>query len=74
MKQNSAKSAAMRGGKQIGESLAEPECNEAWRNLLGVLPFGDKFDDLNEPLPWDASLIQDMSIVGILGEVDTILP
>ncbi len=55
---NSAKSAIKRGGKQIGEGLAESSCNASMRNLLGLLPFGDRFDDADEPLPLDIDLIQ----------------
>ncbi|WP_292433361.1 RHS repeat-associated core domain-containing protein [Methylobacter sp.] len=69
---NSAKSAAKRGGKQLGEGFAEPECNESYRNLLGLLPFGDKFDDKDEPLPQDLDLINGQSLTDLLGEFGTI--
>ena len=34
------------------ESAVEPASNACARNLLGVAPFGEEFDDPHEPSPW----------------------
>ncbi len=41
-----------RGTQQIHESFNDP-AGPSFRNLLGVLPFGQEFDDPLEPLPQD---------------------
>ncbi len=69
---NSAKSAALRGAKQVIESLEESKCKESLRNLLGLLPFGDKFDDINEPLPQDINIFHNGSLRDYLGEIGTV--
>jgi type VI secretion system secreted protein VgrG len=69
---NSAGSAAQRGLKQLGEAAKESSDCATPRNLLGVLPFGDKFDDPDEPLPQDLNLFHGESTRSILGELGTI--
>ena len=73
LKLNSAKTASIRGAKQIGEAFAEDPCKANAKNLLGVLPFGDRFDDLDEPMPWE---IKDWggSFMDHMGEFGTLLP
>ena len=41
-----------RGSQQLSESF-EDRSGPSARNLLGLLPFGQKFDDPVEPLPQD---------------------
>ena len=73
LKFNSAKSASVRGAKQIGEAFAEKSCDTSAKNLLGVLPFGDRFDDKSEPMPWE---IKEWGggFIDHLGEFGTWLP
>ncbi len=46
-----ASGAYNRGMIQWNEALNEKGSDAHWRNLLGPLPFGQDFDDPNEPLP-----------------------
>jgi len=41
-----------RGSQQIRESFNDP-AGPSFRNVLGLLPFGQEFDDPLEPLPQD---------------------
>jgi RHS repeat-associated protein len=58
---------ARRGGRQIGEAINDP-CKCQWRNFLGLLPFGQYYDDPGEN-PWDA--IKRSSVWENLGELFT---
>jgi type VI secretion system secreted protein VgrG len=70
-KMKSAQSAAMRGGKQIAEGADEDPCKESYRNLMGLAPFGDKFDDVSEPYPHQIDIWNNYSAIEILGEIGT---
>ena len=63
-----AKSAALRGGQQLGEGLAECWDDASWKNLYGILPMGTEFDDKNEPHPWEIDLLQGKSGAEIFSE------
>ena len=45
-------SATNRSLKQWGEAWCEDWGDWSFRNLAGVLPFGDRYDDPGEPTPW----------------------
>ena len=47
----SGQAATQRASKQWGEAWCESASDASARNLLGVLPFGDKIDDPWEPTP-----------------------
>jgi len=51
-KLHSAESAMERGSKQYCEALSESSDQASLGNFLGVLPFGDHFDDASEPTPY----------------------
>jgi len=77
---NGAKSAAMRGGIQIGEGMAEPteafNLEKALKNTTGLLPFGEKFDDMNEPWFWELDkleLFKDKTFGAMCGEIASFL-
>ena len=77
---NGAKSAATRGGIQIGEGMAEPSeafnLEKALKNTTGLLPFGDKFDDMNEPWFWELDkleLFKDKTFGQMCGEIASFL-
>lgn len=40
-----------RGIRQGGEALREDFSDASWKNALGLLPAGQKFDDADEPTP-----------------------
>jgi RHS repeat-associated protein len=69
LKFNSARTTAIRASKQLGESINEDFCEESLKNLLGLFPFGDKFDDDDEPSPFEADLLGNTSILDISGEL-----
>jgi len=73
-KANSAISASVRGGQQIGEAFAESFGDATPRNLLGVLPFGQQYDDPGEPLPHQIDLFRGKSAWDIASEIGTVLP
>ena len=72
MKLNSARSAATKGGKQIAEAADENSCKESFKNLLGLAPFGDKFDDLDEPYPHQVDVWGSNSFIDLLAEIGTV--
>ncbi|WP_283709459.1 RHS repeat domain-containing protein, partial [Shigella sonnei] len=45
----SATAAYNRANLQLSESLQENGRDRCWRNLLGILPYGEQFDDPGEP-------------------------
>ncbi|MBI5893621.1 MAG: hypothetical protein HZB79_08230, partial [Deltaproteobacteria bacterium] len=45
--------AQRRGLQQWGEALQENWCDAASRNLLGILPLGQAYDDSSEPTPFE---------------------
>ncbi|SRK23392.1 rhs core protein with extension [Shigella sonnei] len=45
----SATAAYNRSNLQLSESLQENGRDRCWRNLLGILPYGEQFDDPGEP-------------------------
>lgn len=48
---NSARAAFLRGNQQFAESSSESFSDVSWRNLLGIAPFGQNFDDTWELTP-----------------------
>jgi len=69
---NSSATALEMGFQQLVES--QRECESHWKNALGLLPFGTKFDDPGEPLPWEADLFKGESISSIIGNLGLLLP
>lgn len=75
-KAKSSVSASKRAGIQIGEAFAEKFSDASYRNLLGVAPFGQHFDDPSEPTPQQffANNIRDFSVWDIASEIGTWVP
>jgi type VI secretion system secreted protein VgrG len=46
---NSIQEALSRGVGQMSEGYDESACQSSTKNLLGLLPFGQKYDDALEP-------------------------
>lgn len=73
VKANSSLKAAQRSGVQIGEALAESYGDASRRNLKGLLPYGQHFDDLDEPTIQEfyKQKFNDMSVWEAIGEAGT---
>ncbi|MDM3871858.1 RHS repeat-associated core domain-containing protein [Porticoccus sp. W117] len=65
----SSVASARRGGQQLGEGFAENLSDLSVKNVLGILPFGQKIDDVGEPLPWNLEIYEDESFLDIIGEI-----
>jgi len=50
---NSAYAAQKRAMQQWREALNECWSDASWKNLWGLAPFGQKYDDSGEPSPYD---------------------
>ena len=68
-----------RGLSQFMEALLEPGSNASWRNLLGLAPFGARFDDRCEPTPgeflrnqYDRATKSTQEFLDTLGEISTL--
>ena len=74
----SAQKAQQRAMIQCSEAQCEKWDDASSRNILGLAPFGQHFDDPDEPLPWDWAKQQydnlSSNLLDVLGELGTLLP
>jgi RHS repeat-associated protein len=72
----SAYAVQQRGLQQWSEAFAECSTDAMFRNLLGVFPFGQHFDDPNEPTPQEffESKVTSSRIRDWLAEIGTLSP
>jgi len=65
----SATSAQRRAMQQWNEAINEEWSDVTWRNLLGILPFGEKYDDPCEPTPGEFFKEKFKTFEGKVGEI-----
>jgi RHS repeat-associated protein len=57
-----AESAALRGAILWTEAAAEPMEAANLKNMLGILPFGEYFDDPSDPYPWEINKVKELDM------------
>ena len=73
---NAADTLFKRAKQQISEAINEDLCQASFKNLLGLLPVGEKFDDVGEPFPWDREFLENFAkekgFFDLLGELGSL--